>query len=152
MKQAGLPITTVEIGAFSAAFSVGYGCFKFFGGILVDWFGRKEKENGSEGRAANVLFVMGLLAGSVMNLFVPALARMFANSVDSKHLLLYGIQSCWFVNGAMQGVGGPALSKLVIQSIPAARRSEVWASLHSVSPSFLFCDLILILLIINLRN
>lgn len=102
-------LSPADIGRFSATFSMGYGLFKLVGGILTDYI------------PATTVFSLGLLFGSIMNLAIPALPRLDL------------IQACWAVNGAVQGGGGPALSKVVIEEFPSDQRASTWSGLLTVS-------------------
>eukprot|EP01039_Chlorochromonas_danica_P001868 gene1868-2044_t len=99
-------LSPADIGRFSATFSIGYGLFKLVGGILTDYV------------PATTVFSLGLLFGSVINLTIPALP----SRLDL-------IQACWAMNGAVQGGGGPALSKVVIEEFPSEQRASTWSSL-----------------------
>eukprot|EP00981_Chlorochromonas_danica_P007833 scaffold1884_cov343-Ochromonas_danica.AAC.50 len=103
-------LSPADIGRFSATFSIGYGLFKLVGGILTDYV------------PATTVFSLGLLFGSVINLTIPALP----SRLDL-------IQACWAMNGAVQGGGGPALSKVVIEEFPSEQRASTWSSLLTVS-------------------
>jgi sugar phosphate permease len=104
-----LLLHTRDIGDFSAIFSLGYGIFKLVGGVLCDIF------------PADQVFSMGIFLGSCINLLIP-----LSNDV----LVIKGL---WGLNGVLQGAGGPATSKIVIDYFPKERRMSTWSSLLNVS-------------------
>jgi sugar phosphate permease len=103
-----LGITAASIAQFSSSFSLTYGIFKLVGGLLTDIF------------PAGTLFSLGLLLGSIINLVIPFLPN------------LATIQLAWSLNGLVQGGGGPALSKIVIEKFAVDRRASIWSNLLTV--------------------
>lgn len=105
MMRQELGLTPSHIGQFSASFSLCYGIFKLIGGLLTDIM------------PATMVYSLGLLLGSVINMLIPALSD------------LSSIHWCWAINGAVQGGGGPSLSKVVIEQFPPGARASTWSSL-----------------------
>jgi len=101
--------TNKNLGECSANFSILYGSFKLIGGVMTDIF------------SANALFSLGLLFGSIINLVIPFIH-------DAKY-----ISYIWGFNGLLQGVGGPASSKIVLDNVPSNRKTTIWSNLLTVS-------------------
>lgn len=137
MKES-LGLINKDYGDISAGFSLGYGLFKLIGGVVTDFV------------SAQFLFSCGLLAASFLNFIFPHIALMIINgnqlsmedptdqfrqeaTVVRDATLVRMIWIFWTLNGILQGVGGPALSKVVIQSISSERRNSIWSNLHAVS-------------------
>jgi sugar phosphate permease len=111
MKQH-IGFTNKNIGECSANFSLLYGSFKLIGGVLADIF------------PADFLFTLGLALGSLINLCIPIVSQ-------GQYISYF-----WGLNGLLQGMGGPALSKVVMDHIPADRKAAVWSNLFTVSLLF----------------
>lgn len=123
-----LGLSNKDFGDFSAGFSMGYGIFKLIGGVMTDFV------------CAHFLFSCGLLAASLLNFAFPFVASLLLDETNSANpdrdaYLIGLIWTFWSLNGILQGVGGPALSKVVIQSVDPQKRSLIWSNLHSVSKS-----------------
>ena len=111
--------TTVDLGNISSAFSAAYGISKLLGGILSDVLPPYH------------LFCVGLYLAGILNL-----AILFAVDIPTIYIL-------WAINGLGQGVGGPALSKLVVQFFPTKVRSSTWGNLSFVRHTYYSSFLIL---------
>ncbi len=125
-----LRLSNKDYGNFSAGFSLGYGLFKLIGGVMTDFV------------SAHRLFACGLMAASLLNCIFPQVINLmnedFYDNVDKNGSIIndssmvHIVWIFWTLNGVLQGVGGPALSKVVIQNFSSSRRSAIWSNLHSV--------------------
>ena len=102
--QSELGFTMGDLGALNSAFTTAYGASKFLGNLLTDFF------------SARQLFVLGLAAAGVANLTM---------GVSSSLPLSVTV---WAMNGALQGLGWPALSELVMRWFPPSKRGAVWST------------------------
>ena len=100
----GFSMTELELGALSSAFSAAYGVSKFFGGVLSDFV------------SCGTLFAGGLVFAALANM-------LFAFPANSFAFALF----CWGLNGAVQGVGWPALSKILLATWSKENRGLVWS-------------------------
>lgn len=103
-----------DIGDCSSNFSICYGSFKLIGGIFSDYI------------PAEWVFSLGLLLGSAVNFAIASI------SGGKARFLVW----LWGMNGLLQGAGGPALSKMIIDFLPESSRSYTWSSLMNVSLGF----------------
>lgn len=102
--QSELGFTIQDLGKLNSAFTAAYGGSKFLGNILTDFF------------SARQLFVLGLAAAGVANL-VMGVSTSLSVSL-----------TVWALNGALQGLGWPALSELVMRWFPPSMRGSVWST------------------------
>ena len=86
-----LGFTMSDIGTLNSAFTAAYGLSKFVGNIMTDFFSAKQ------------LFVLGLAAAGVANLVMGVSSSLSVSA------------AVWSLNGALQGLGWPALSELVMR-------------------------------------
>jgi len=107
--KSSLLASNVDIGAISSKFSLSYGCSKLLGGVLSDIF------------PPSLLFNVGLFLGAALNIGI-----LLVSDAPSIGIL-------WMLNGMGQGIGGPALSKLVVTHFPSSVSSSVWSYLTFVS-------------------
>jgi len=119
--QQHLRLDNKELGAINSAFAIMYGLSKFFGGVASDFV------------SCRLLFAGGLFFAGVSNLLFP----MIAGSLTYLCVV-------WGVNGAVQGVGWPSLSKILLDWFPVESRGSVWGMLtmsgnlgQSISPPVL---------------
>ena len=103
-SSAGPGLTNVELGMLSSSFSIAYGLSKFFGGVLSDFV------------SCRALFTGGLLLAGICN-------ALFAMPSSNFALLCF----CWGMNGAVQGVGWPSLSKILLATWSKENRGLVWS-------------------------
>jgi sugar phosphate permease len=106
-----LSASTKDLGSFSSAFSISYGVGKVLGGVMSDL------------ASPYVLYVVGLYLAAFVNL-----AIVFTKTVPS-------MSTMWALNAFVQGVGGPALSRLVVDISPPKTRTSNWSNLTFVSVS-----------------
>ena len=99
-----LGFTMSDIGTLNSAFTAAYGLSKFIGNIMTDFFSAKQ------------LFVLGLAAAGVANLVMGV-----SSSLNVSVLV-------WALNGALQGLGWPALSELVMRWFQPNKRGAVWST------------------------
>lgn len=99
-----LGFTMSDIGTLNSAFTAAYGFSKFIGNIMTDFFSAKQ------------LFVLGLAAAGVANL-VMGVSSSLNVSV-----------AVWALNGALQGLGWPALSELVMRWFQPNKRGAIWST------------------------
>lgn len=104
-----LSVSKQDLGDMSSDFSLAYGVSKLVGGALSDLL------------PPYVFYTVGLFLGAFANLAI-------AGVTDIK-----AIGYLWMLNGLGQGVGGPALSKVVVDLFPSSVRSSVWSNLTFVS-------------------
>lgn len=104
-----LNVSKQDLGDMSSDFSLAYGVSKLVGGAFSDLL------------PPYVLYTVGLFLGAVANLAITAVTGIKA------------IGYLWMLNGLGQGVGGPALSRVVVDLFPANVRSTVWSNLTFVS-------------------
>lgn len=104
-----LSVTTEDLGKISSSFSIAYGVGKIIGGVVCDML------------SPYILYVVGLYLAAFVNLSI-----IFVDDIPS-------ITEMWALNAFLQGVGGPALSKLVVEWFPRSTRTNVWANLTFVS-------------------
>lgn len=113
--QRDLGFTKAEIGLISSSFAAAYGACKFFGGIASDSI------------SCRVLFAAGLVVAAVANVLF-AMIPVFLP--DSSGRLAVSLSSlCWGLNGAVQGLGWPSLSKILIAWFDKSSRGSVWGLL-----------------------
>eukprot|EP00941_MAST-03F_sp_MAST-3F-sp1_P006536 g6536.t1 len=91
------------IGTLNSAFTAAYGISKFGSSVLCDFLPAKQ------------LFIAGIFATGVVNIAMTC--------SPSLHLITF----LWFINGLVQGIGWPALSVIILNSIPASRRGLAWS-------------------------
>lgn len=104
-----LNVSKQDLGGMSSDFSLAYGVSKLVGGAMSDVL------------PPYILFTVGLFLGAFVNLSITGVT-----DIES-------IGYLWMLNGLGQGVGGPALSKVVVELFPSNVRASVWSSLTFVS-------------------
>jgi sugar phosphate permease len=109
-----LNFSNTDIGRCSSLFSILYGTFKLVGGVLTDIF------------PVSSVFNAGIIFGSLLNIAIPF--------VPNKNWIIW----LWGLNGLLQGAGGPASTKLVIEYFPKHQRDVQWSNLLLVRNTRLF--------------
>eukprot|EP01038_Epipyxis_sp_PR26KG_P006822 gene6822-9340_t len=106
-----LQLTKTHIGLISANFSLSYGLSKLCGGMMSDIFDPR------------LLFELGLLGGSLVNILIAVVV--VPSSYSSTTILSF----FWMMNGILQGVGGPSLTKLVVVQFDRSIIGTVWSAI-----------------------
>ena len=129
MIEGELRLTKSDIGSITSAFALTYGVSKLLGGVLSDIF------------PAYMLYILGLLLGSFVNIAVTQLGSWQylgiwnhntndPEDISKAQKLL--LKLLWALNGLSQGIGGPALAKLVMLHYPESLVSSIWSTLNFV--------------------
>eukprot|EP01035_Chromulina_nebulosa_P026762 gene26762-35077_t len=105
-------LSKMEYGMISTKFSLSYGISKLVGGVLSDFLSPKS------------LYITGLMLGSAVNLIIAVAAPM-SSSETTRSYSLFSIDNLWSLNGMAQGIGGPALNKLLVVSFDSASRGSM---------------------------
>jgi len=101
-------MSKLELGIISTNFSLAYGFSKLIGGILSDLF------------RPQLLFELGLVMGSAVNIIIAVVTP------DGIQRSLFSIGNLWLLNGIAQGIGGPALNKMLVETFePTSRGTAV---------------------------
>mmetsp|Transcript_15809 Transcript_15809/g.26426 ORF Transcript_15809/g.26426 Transcript_15809/m.26426 type:complete len:276 (+) Transcript_15809:42-869(+) len=100
-----LGLTKTEVGLIASNFAMAYGCSKFGSSVISDHVDCKN------------LFTLGLFCTSLTTLIFPF--------VGSSVTVLSAV---WFVNGLVQGVGWPSVSKMIYLSYTSQQRGSAWSA------------------------
>ena len=141
-KDPTLTISKAQIGSIYTLFALTYGASKLVGGILSDGY-----------VSCELLYGLGLFMGSIVNLmifFIPlSMFSVHENENETDSSFLYLIGGLWVINGMGQGIGGPALTKLITTMFDPSSVGFVWSTLTFASNLGYLCKgLILVPLIV----
>lgn len=101
-------MTETDYGSIITNYALAYGISKLFGGVLSDVMSNR------------LLFVGGMFLSAICNLIISR----------SRSVTVIG--SLWFVNGLLQGVGFPALGKILLKNFPKEMIGSLWGIISCV--------------------
>lgn len=121
-------ITKVQLGVFLSANGVIYGLSRFINGFIADRASSRK------------MMVVGLVLSAVVNFafgFSDVFARLFSagGSVEFMTALVIFMGVMWVINGYLQGMGVPPVSRLMTHWVPAnelATKMSIWNTSHSI--------------------